>query len=734
MSGPTASALRAAPAAPSIARATGWVAPLVAVAVTVLVAVSRLLVNPEFYFADDTQTGTVGMWWELGNRLADGAIPMLDPQAWTAGNYFAEGQWGLLNPVVWMIALWARTLDDPVLMATTVKVIALGLLALGVYLLAREFGASAWWAAAAGVLAPLGGFTVYLDAASWTTGLLATTAFAFTWWGLRRLVDHARNPLAYLISAWMLVTLGYVFGVIVLVIVLVEALIRAIVRRNRMHTVRALGAAAYGAVLTIAVYLPGVLTAPVTVRGTTTIRNDGFLAADLADMAAASTATASGAITAWNTTAVAAPIVFIAWVLPALALLRPARRDVITLVPAFVLAAIMFIVVTGPSHVGPLRWPVRFMPYLVIAAVVIFAVIATSAAGRPPTRRRLLVAVALSLGATWFSVMLTIGNWRWIGVAGAIQLLGMLVLYIVLTRTWAETRRSIVAAGATVVTAVVLVVPQLAVFGGTPLPQLGVTPSIAALAETLPDTPDDAIVVGDIYAGWRNPATYAERLVGNQWYFADTRVSSLYTVLPFEAYTDDLCADLRGATCPEALDTLLAMDETTGRQVAELLGVNAIVVMKESFPDGLPALGAGWAVLADREFTWVLKRDRPVATAGGVVWTSPGTEITMRSASDTRVELEVDAVGADGRVVLSRLAWPGYRVDGADITAPTRGYLLTLDVASAQPGDVVTVEFRPPGWAIEIASLVIALIALVGWPVVVAVSRRRLAGSAVHTP
>lgn len=720
----TAPALDAAAPTTGVTSPLAWLAPLVAVMITVAVVLSRLLVNPTFYFADDTQTGTVGQWWQLGGWLADGRLPMLDPHAWTAGNYFAEGQWGLLNPAVWAIALWTRTVDDPVLMATAVKIVALGLLALGTHLLARSFGASPVWAAVAGVLVPLGGFTVYMDAASWTTGLLATTAFTFTWWGLRRLVEDGRTPVAYLVAAWLLITLGYVFGVIILILVLAESLVRAAVTRDRVRVLRVLGAGAYGALLTIAVYLPGVLTAPVTVRNSLTISNDGFLAAELGDMLAASTATASAAIPSWETAATAAPLVFIAWVLPAVALIVSRRAAGRTLIPALVLGAIMFAVVTGPSQIGPLRWPVRFMPYLVLAVVVVVAVIATSASRRAPSGRRLLVALAISLGASWYSVLLTPAGWKTIAVAALVQLAGIGALFLVL-RLRRESIRPFAAAAVTVVTAAVLVAPQLAAFPRSPLPGLGVTPSVSALADTVPDGVDDAIVVGNIYAGWQDPATYSERLVGNQWYFADTRVSSLYTVLPFAAYTNDLCADLRGSTCPEALDTLWEIDPTTGREVAELLGVNTLVVMKSSFPDGLPLLSPGWTITADRDYTWVVQRNAAVAPAGGVVWSDAGTEVTVQESSDAEVSFVVDGVGADASVVLGRLAWPGYTVDGAALSDPTRGYLLTVDLSDAQPGEVVTVRFRPPGWTVEIAALAIALGALVAWPVSTIVLRRR---------
>ena len=82
-----------------------------------------------------------------------------------------------------------------------------------------------------------------------------------------------------------------------------------------------------------------------------------------------------------------------------------------------------------------------------------------------------------------------------------------------------------------------------------------------------------------------------------------------------------------------------------------------------------------------------------------------------------RLTLRVEQVGQNGgTVVLSRLAWPGYRTTGGTLDAPTDKYLLTIRVpASARNGALVTVEYDPPGWEVEKLALVLALGAALGW-------------------
>lgn len=697
--------------------------PTAAVVLTIAVALARVWITPTFYIADDTQTGTAGQWWQIGDLILQGRLPFLDPHIWTAGNYLAEGQWGVFSPLIWVFGLFTRIVGDALLAITTIKILMLGVMALGVHMLARGFGASGPWAAAAGVLATLGGFTVYMDAPSWTTGLLASAVFPWAWWGLRRLVEDGRGPLPYLVSSGLLVTFGYVFGVIVLVIVLAETLVRALIRRDRRRAVTTTAAGIYAGLLTVAVYLPGILTASVTIRGTNSVLNGGFLNADLGDIAATSSALATASVGSWGTAATPAPLMYVLWALPALALFAPSRALLMRLLPAFVVGGVVLLIVLGPDQIGAIRWPVRFMPYVVIAVVTVFAVIATRARRVRSPRRALVTALAIVAGSAWFTAVMTPWEWRQIGLAAVCQAIGVVAVWVVLYRSGPRRSNSVTAAVIVSAVGVLLVVPQMALFPSTILPKLPVVDPVAS-AGVLGGAPDDAIVVGDVYAGWENPDTYDERLVANQWYYSDTTVSSAYTVLPFRDYVTDLCADLRGSTCANALGTLLAADPTTGAEVSALLGVNTIVIIKASFPDGVPAPSSGWSVARDGDHTQILVRDEPVDTAGGVAWTSAGTAVEVIEQTDAELRLRVESIGPDARAVLSRLAWPGYTADGASFAAETRGYLLTLDLADVQPGDIVTVQFRPPGWWAEIGCLVVAVIALVGWPISTAVRRR----------
>jgi hypothetical protein len=715
--------------------AAAW--PVIAVVLTAAIAAGRLLATPAFYFADDTQIGAFGQWWELGDRLLSGGIPVLAPQAWQAGNYFAEGQWGLLNPLTWLIALGARASEDPAAFSAVVKIAFLALMALGVHLLARGFGASAPWAALAGVLVPLAGFTVYMDAPSWATGLFNAAVLPWVWWSLRRVVESDRAIWPYLISSYVLITFGYVFGVMVLVVILVESLVRALLAKDWARVLRTVLASAWGALLTVVVYLPGVLTAPVTERAGFDILNTGFLNADLSDLASAAAPLATATVGSWWGTVTAAPLVYVAWILPLFPLVLPMARDAVKrCVPLLVLGLITLVVVIGPSQVGPIRWPVRFMPYLVLAVVVLFAVAAARAYPSRVTRRGILWSAVVLVVTTGITYANTAPTWRSIALVALMQAgflvgVGMLAL-AQRSRPSARTRTGVAVAGAMAVSALI-VVPQLAAFPATPLPKFGVPDSVSRMAEVLDGVEGDAILVGDLYADGERPESFDERLMANLWYLSPASVSSLYTVLPYSAFSKDLCLDLKGATCADALPTLWSEDPETGLAVVDLMGVSAIVAMKATFPEE-PVAPDGWSGQDAGAFTWLLTRDDPVPAAGGVVWSGEGTRVSVLEQTETSVRLEVDEVGADGRVTLGRLDYPGYSIQGAQKVDPVRGWLLTVDVSSASPGGTVVVSFLPPGIWLMVAAAALSAVLVVAWPLLRRRARRRAPAISADSP
>ncbi|WP_196485154.1 hypothetical protein, partial [Propionibacterium freudenreichii] len=230
--------------------AIGLVAALVA-----LIGLTPLLTNSHFYWYDDSAGGAYGQWFELGRQISHGHWPLLNPSAWMAGNYTVE-QFGLLNPVVIVIGLITQLVSNAAVMATGVKLFFMMVGGAGVYALARQFGARRCLSVMAGVAAPLGGFTLFLDATSWVTNLEVWAYFPWVLWGLWRFIVQKKSYWPAFAAGYLTITVAYVQGTVMVVFAFVAFLIWCAIRRTASRALR-----------TVLAGLPmGLLTWPCTCR------------------------------------------------------------------------------------------------------------------------------------------------------------------------------------------------------------------------------------------------------------------------------------------------------------------------------------------------------------------------------------------------------------------------------------------------------------------------------------
>jgi hypothetical protein len=367
----------------------------------VLPALLLLLGDPRYFFAGDTQAAYLGWQVHLGEQVLHGHWPLLDPHAWRAGDIVAEGQAGLFSPLTMGIGIIASRCGNVIVYATVLKLVLACVGATGVFALARSYGAAAPVAFVAGVAAPLGGMSQYLDLSSWVAGLMIWALTPWAWWALRRTMLTAANPFPALGFGYLLVTVGYVYGTIMLIVVLGACLAECWAARDTAAARRVLGVGVVCGLVAFTVYLPGVLTGSV-IKRVTAVQLTGKFGTDPLAVLASMLPTAAVP----GTTLHVVPYAFTAWFLPVLVWLDVGRLRAgwRPLTGLLVLAAVTLLVVLGPAHVGVLRWPLRLQPFLVQALVVLCAVLVSRYAVRRPSRLRLLVALA------------------WVGTAGVVAL------------------------------------------------------------------------------------------------------------------------------------------------------------------------------------------------------------------------------------------------------------------------------------------------------------------------
>ncbi|TFC88751.1 hypothetical protein [Cryobacterium sp. TMT4-31] len=720
-------------------------------AVTVgFLAVIPLIWNRRFYFQDDSENGAFGVWYHIGQSLLAGKIPVLNPSVWSSGNYLAEGQWGTWNPLIMLIGVAAYLCSNAVVFMTVLKVLMLMLAGTGVYLLARSYKTAPPLAYVAGFAVTLNGFTMYFDAPSWVTGLLVWALVPYFWVALRRLTQHSANPLPAFLVGYLIVTVGYLQGTFAIGFVLLAVGIDSLIRRRWPEALRVVGVGVALVLVAITVFLPGVLTASVTNRAVSIMGNDGMMSVDLGGLLSSTIATGYPQVASWWWTGptATAPVVYVAWFLPVLLFVdwrkamanRSHVRD-LTIVMGLALAYVLL-----PTILGPLRYPVRFMPYLALTLIVLTVVALSRAAIRHPGRKRLVAASLFIVAAVYLSWAQLPPHYLALFAAGAIAIGGLAAIWWLIRRADAVPSAAWTSVAAVVVAgSLVLTAAQHYDTHSSPLSMNNVPADTSIPQGVLAGIDGDVIVVGDPVDYQSDPAAWRETLMANTWYLSPAAVQNRYQLIGFSQYNATMCLQYLGGTCPGLLTTLFETRDATGMLLVDQLSIDNIQILKVSFENEQSATDSGtgtetenetvtwdtppegWSLVEDTGLTVVWSRDEPVGPAGGVVWTSGGTSVETLSQTDTSVTMKVLSVASEGgTVALSRLAWPGYSAERATLTAaPVDGFLLGLDIPQSSEGEIVTVTFQPPGWAIELTAWLTAMGGILIWTILVVIGHLR---------
>lgn len=719
---------------PHPSRAWRW--GLAAVATVLAVALLALVFDPRWYFYGDTQIGAFGAWFKLGEDIRAGHWPLLDLTTWRAGNFAAEGQWGLWSPLTIGIGVLASLVPNALVFTTAVKLVLLVTGAVGTFTLVRSYQTPAPWAYVAAVTVPFGGTTLYLESPSWVTGQMCWALLPWVWWGLRRTMA-GQNPWIALVAGYLIVTIGYVYGTLYLIFVILGCLLDCALARNRAGALRVLFVGVAAGLVTATVYLPGILTAPVTSRAGTQVRWNGTFNADWQGLV-------SGVLpTGLSESTGRFPYEYLAWFLPLLVWLRfrSLRAELRRLAGLLLVLVLLLAWVLGPDQMGPIRWPVRVVSVFALVLVIGVTTLLGRAATVPVSRVRLAVTVGLVALATVVTIVGVPKEWAWQLGSFALGTVGLLVVMrlrgrrgddataggTTTDRRGLATGRPLVRVCAFIGVWTVAATMLMQVANPHPHSAQRNMPSLTAdYPPVLAGAKGDAMLLGDPQNELiAFPDAANDFLIGNSWYVGDHPIQSTYTTIGFAKYNRRYCFVYHGGTCHRALTALFKKDPRTGVRRVDLLSVSTLLFVRADFSTPLDP-PAGWHVAKKTEYAEMWVRNKPVRTAGGVVWSSSGTGVSRVRSSSREASFRVDSVPADGgEVTFSRLAWPGYSATNASLTDSVDGYLLTVAVPPGSAGKTVTVDFAPAGWRVELTAWWIAVLGSGGWIVVVAVRTRR---------
>lgn len=711
------------------------------VAIVSIFSLIPLFFFHRFYFLDDTQRGAIGQWYEVGKLVMQGQLPIFNVAAQGSGNYLAEGQWGTFSPLVWLISVVVYYSSNFLIFATIFKIVLLNILGVGSFLLARSMAVQKPYAIIYGIVTPFVGFTIFAGASSWVTDLMVSAFFPWFWWVLRRFLNKNTGPVLAFVVGYSIITVGYVFGTIMLIAVMLGAFIAAIVMKNWTQLRRIILLGISLAATTIAVYLPGIAISGVTMRNTEGIFNDNFLSPSLSDLLFSFSPVGYSEMNSWWTVSGVTymPFMYVSWLLALLVFVNFKQtksfiqNHKVVLIQWLTPTLLTFMLLFGPANVGPLRFPVRMMAYfgqLVLLLVILFV----AKLGLKFTKGRVQLFVGLMFLGTYLEIANTPARTQSILAiniiisifVAAIAYLGSGHHKIQLKHIKIQFKRPMltVIVLAIITTGFSLVVQQRTIGRHhDEIQQQHITYIYPDYQ--MPATKANILKMAEKFKGNTVILGFNNHVVmGNDWYITNNDSMNVYTPVGFKKFSDDFRGGDPTRISPDHYAKLFKKDKQTQLPLADLLSVDTVAVGNEGDRKVYRNLikhknvPAGWQVTSHDQHYVVIQREKINNNVGGVVWSNI-PQVTEIKNSNYEVIIKVPAHRDEAKVVFSRTAWPGYHVIGgqAQLAKPLRGYLTQIKIPASQDEQTITLQFEPPLFKASVSLIGFAVMLIVFWSI-----------------
>lgn len=711
------------------------------VAIVSIFSLIPLFFFHRFYFLDDTQRGAIGQWYEVGKLVMQGQLPIFNVAAQGSGNYLAEGQWSTFSPLVWLISIIVYYSSNFLVFATAFKIVLLNILGVGSFLLARSMAVQKPYAIIYGIVTPFVGFTMFAGASSWVTDLMVSAFFPWFWWALRRFLNKNTGPVLAFVVGYSIITVGYVFGTIMLITVMLGAFIAAIVMKNwhQLRRIVLLGISL--AATTIAVYLPGIAISSVTMRNTEGIFNDNFLSPNLSDILFSFSPVGYSEMNSWWTVSGVTymPFMYMSWLVALLIFVdfkqikNFIQNHKVLLIQWVTPTILTFMLLFGPANVGPLRFPVRMMAYFG-QLVLLLVILLVARLGLKFSKGRMQLFIGLMVLGTYLEIANTPVRTQSILVINlVISIFVAIIAYIGGGHHKVQLKKMTIQLKQPMFVVVVLAI-------------IATGFSVLVQQRTSGRHHDEIQQqhITYIYPDYQMPGTKANILkmaekfkgntvilgfdshvvMGNDWYVTNNDSMNVYTPVGFKKFSDDFRGGDPTRISSENYAKLFNKDKQTQLPLADLLSVDTVAVGNEGDRKVYrnlikhKNLPAGWQVTSHDQYYVVIQREKINNNVGGVVWSNI-PQVTEIKNSNYEVTIKVPAHRDEAKVVFSRTAWPGYHVIGgqAKLAKPLRGYLTQIKIPASQDEQTITLQFEPPLFKASVGLIGFAVALILVWSI-----------------
>ncbi len=674
---------------------------------TVVTLAAIYHINPRFFFTDDRQAQYFPYGLIIKDLLLHGHFPLLTTRTFFGGALWLDLQTGIYNPVSLLMTL----LIDPTHLEISGLVYAIImnlLLTGGGYTLGRAYGLRPPFAALLGLMTGINICTLYLYSGDWHPGATSTAWMLFAWAAMKRLVGTPAPVCPLILQSavfiYLSVSAGWPHTDVALAVVMAVLFFEEFAK-SRRNAFRLVWAGALGVALCLPVVVPAAVALPWTARASGFVAH-GLFTPSFVDLLNFSNPAWQPPLTIFFADQhMAFPFFFMAWYALPLLLLVDLRRIKLPRELLFIAAGFIFLS-TSAAQLGPLRFPMRWLPDVQLGLLLTLFVIVDDRKILTTPRRMLL-----ALGALAVTTLISIIN-NAHHAMNALNLVLMIAVWILLLPEVAARKTWLPAflGASSIVTLLLIVFMFPAMFED--LGKRNATPPAAAAAA---DRVDYTLYSGS-FNGPPNKQDEAEYLPSAMGVYYGIDVINGYSSLAHKNWESFFgCTGYESARCPFPLKPLTAHDKETGATYFDLIKVGTVVAEKGLASHMAEAALPRWT---RRETANAVRFSRPAANSlpGTVSWHSKNLSLDgpTRLEPDGE-ELTVANEGASsGLITFARLYFPGFRAvlnDKELNVRPIDDLIVGVDVPPQAKG-TLRLTFLPPFF---MPCLILALGALVLW-------------------
>lgn len=731
----------------------GW-ALLACLAAVLAVALLARAGFDQFFMIDDAQNEYLPKYMDIGRSLRQGVWPLLTPRIWLGGNYVVEYQYGVFNPVQLVICAVMSWCDSLRTASFVFAATYLCIGAAGLYTLGRTIGLSRGLSTLLGFFAGAELMVLYVYAASWYPGLCGFAWFGWTVAAIWRTLSRPTgwSAVAVVAGTYLVLTAGWPQSVVALFLAAAcLALCGSLGRPPGPRAARvALLAVLIGAGVMLAApaWMEMLATRPLTLRSSGLHNDANFMTFGLRQALLAHLP-AFRDYMHWfaGYRLMSLPLGYASLLLAAVVFFcRWPERPAPAAGPALafgVSAVVLLLIAMGPSQLGPMRWPVRFVPYFHACLLCCALVVGQHGALRTSPAR-----IWAFLGCAVLGSAIAVLQAE--GLSGGIRIRAVALAAVLLcVSAWAFVtwRHRIVPAAMTGVMLLCGVLAHARVLSDLPTLAPGYL-SYAGLPSRLASVQDDPL----LHRGFALLMAPAEVSLGQrkssvaELNSAQGLLWGVPTVNGYSPIGHAALAQLLPAASAhglfnarQAVSNMLTESRRWGVHLPTIMGIGAMVVPSSDVQSGLGA--------ELRQLGFQPGRD----LGARQVWVRPQQEppCGLPTALDAGVRVDRDAMGdgcqpswrfrvssgpAGGTVLLPRLWWPGYRAslngDKELDVRPWHGLVVALRLPPGAQGEV-QVSYRPSAFGSAVAlALAGSVVGLAG--VVAAARAGRMRGRRVR--